>query len=233
VARRRFFFRNLGPKILALAIALAVWFALSGERRERISERSYRIPLSLVNIPARTIVASPLPGAVDVRVRGPFTALRGLEPEKLEAVIDLLNATPGEKVYRLAPEDINVPPEVEVIALSPGEVRVVLDNVAEKLLPIVPALSGEVAAGSQVVDVSVEPRVARVMGPATALGKMTGIGTEPVSLANRAATFSATTTVLPDAPGVRVRQGQVVNVTVRIGPAPAKTPTETAGAVAR
>ncbi len=233
MARRRFFFRNLGPKILALAIALAVWFALSGERRERISERSYRIPLSLVNIPARTIVASPLPGAVDVRVRGPFTALRGLEPEKLEAVIDLLNATPGEKVYRLAPEDINVPPEVEVIALSPGEVRVVLDNVAEKLLPIVPALSGEVAAGSQVVDVSVEPRVARVMGPATALGKMTGIGTEPVSLANRAATFSATTTVLPDAPGVRVRQGQVVNVTVRIGPAPAKTPTETAGAVAR
>ena len=233
MARRRFFFRNLGPKILALAIALAVWFALSGERRERISERSYRIPLSLVNIPARTIVASPLPGAVDVRVRGPFTALRGLEPEKLEAVIDLLNATPGEKVYRLAPEDINVPPEVEVIALSPGEVRVVLDNVAEKLLPIVPVLSGEVAAGSQVVDVSVEPRVARVMGPATALGKMTGIGTEPVSLANRAATFSATTTVLPDAPGVRVRQGQVVNVTVRIGPAPAKTPTETAGAVAR
>ena len=233
MARRRFFFRNLGPKILALAIALAVWFALSGERRERISERSYRIPLSLVNIPARTIVASPLPGAVDVRVRGPFTALRGLEPEKLEAVIDLLNATPGEKVYRLAPEDINVPPEVEVIALSPGEVRVVLDNVAEKLLPIVPVLSGEVAAGSQVVDVSVEPRIARVMGPATALGKMTGIGTEPVSLANRAATFSATTTVLPDAPGVRVRQGQVVNVTVRIGPAPAKTPTETAGAVGR
>ncbi|HEY3173595.1 MAG TPA: CdaR family protein [Thermoanaerobaculia bacterium] len=233
MARRRFFFRNLGLKILALAIAVAVWFALSGERRERISERSYRIPLSLVNIPFRTIVASPLPGAVDVRVRGPFTALRGLEPEKLEAVIDLLNATPGEKTYRLAPEDINVPPEVEVIALSPGEVRVLLDKVAEKLLPIVPALSGEVAPGSQVVDVSVEPKIARVMGPATALAKMTGIGTEPVSLANRAATFSATTTVLPDAPGVRVREGQVVNVTVRIGPAPTKTPTETAGAAAR
>ncbi len=183
-----------------------------------------------MNIPTRTIVASPLPGGVDVRVRGPFTALRGLQPEKLEAVIDLLNATPGEKIYRLAPEDINVPPEVEVIALSPGQVQVVLDNVAEKVLPVVPALSGEVAPGSQVVDVSVEPRVARVVGPATALGKMTGVGTEPISLANRAATFSATTTVLPDAPGVRVRQGQVVNVTVRIGPAPTKTPTPTAGA---
>lgn len=227
--RRPFIFRNLGLKLLALAIALAVWFALSGQRRERISERSYRIPLSLVNIPAKTIVASPLPGAVDVRVRGPFTALRQLEPEKLEAVIDLLSSSPGEKIYRLAPEDINVPPEIEVIALSPAEVRVVLDQVAERFLPIVPALSGEVAPGSQVVDVTVDPRIARVIGPATALSRMRGIGTEPVSLAGRAATFSATTTVLPDAPGVRVREGQIVDVTVRIGPAPGTTPVPTAG----
>ena len=36
--------------------------SLSGERRERISERSYRIPLSVANIPPRTIIASPLAG---------------------------------------------------------------------------------------------------------------------------------------------------------------------------
>jgi len=219
MAWKRFFFRNLPAKLLALAIALVVWFALSGQRRERISERSYRIPLSLVNIPARTMVASPLPDAVDVRVRGAFTALRQLEPEKLEAVIDLLNARPGERVYRLAPEDINVPPEVEIIALSPPEISVVLDRIGERFLPIVPALSGEPAAGSQIVDATVDPRIARVVGPATALAKMTGVGTDPVSLAGRAATFSTATTVAPNVPGVRVREGQVVNVTVKIGPA--------------
>lgn len=222
--RRRLFLRNLGLKLFALAIALGVWFALSGQRRERISERSYRIPLSLINIPARTMVASALPGGVDVRVRGPFTALRQLEPEKLEAVIDLRNAPPGERLYRFAPEDINVPPEVEIIAIAPSEVRVALDRVGEKLLPIVPALSGDVAAGSQVVDVTADPRIARVMGPATVLEKMTGVGTEPISLANRAATFSATTTVYPGVPGVRVREGQVVDVTIRIGPIATRTP---------
>ncbi len=230
--RRRWFLRNLGPKALALGIALLVWFALSGERRERISERSYRIPLSLVNIPARTMVASPLPGGVDVRVRGPFTALRQLEPEKLEAVIDLLNADPGERIHRLEPEDINVPPEVEVLAIAPSEIRVLLDRIGERLLPIMPALSGETAAGSEVVDVSVDPRIARVVGPATALEQMTGVSTEPVPLAGRATTFSATTTVLPNVPGVRVRQGQVVNVIVRIGPAPTKTPVSGEHAVA-
>jgi hypothetical protein len=222
--RRRFFLRNLGLKLLALAIALGVWFALSGQRRERISERSYRIPLSLINIPARTMVASPLPGGVDVRVRGSFTALRQLEPEKLEAVIDLRNAPPGERLYRFAPEDINVPPEVEIIAIAPAEVRVAIDRIGERLLPIVPSLSGNVAIGSQVVDVTADPRIARVMGPASVLEKMTRVGTEPISLENRAATFSATTTVHPNEAGVRVREGQVVDVTVRIGPAATRTP---------
>jgi hypothetical protein len=223
--RRRFFFRNLGLKLLALAIALLAWFAFSGQRRERISERSYRIPLSLVNVPPQTMVASPLPGGVEVRVRGPFTALRQLQPERLEAVIDLLNGRPGERVHRFAPEDINVPPEVEVLAISPGEVRVVLDRIGERLLPIVPALTGETARGAQVVDVIVEPRIARVVGPATSVEKMTAVSTEPVSLANRSATFSATTTALPNVPGVRVREGQVVHVTVRMGPAPTLTAT--------
>jgi hypothetical protein len=223
--RRRFFFRNLGLKLLALAIALLAWFALSGQRRERISERSYRIPLSLVNVPPQTMVASPLPGGVEVRVRGPFTALRQLQPERLEAVIDLLNGRPGERVHRFAPEDINVPPEVEVLAISPGEVRVVLDRIGERLLPIVPALTGDTSPGAQVVDVIVDPRIARVVGPATSLEKMTGISTEPISLADRSATFSATTTALPNVPGVRVREGQVVHVTVRMGPAPTKTAT--------
>ncbi|HEY6064722.1 MAG TPA: hypothetical protein VIY96_01110 [Thermoanaerobaculia bacterium] len=231
--RRRFFFRNLGLKVLALAIALLAWFALSGQRRERISERSYRIPLSLVNVPTQTMVASALPGGVEVRVRGPFTALRQLQPERLEAVIDLINARPGERLHRFAPEDINVPPEVEVLAISPAEVRVVLDHIAERLLPIVPALTGDTAPTAQVVDVIVDPRIARVVGPASALEKMISVSTEPISLAGRSATFSATTTAQPNVPGVRVREGQVVRVAVRIGPSPTPNPTPGGPAAAR
>ena len=216
----RFLLRNVGTKLLALAIGVLVWFFLSGQRRERTSERSYRIPLSIANIPPRTLISSALPGGVDVRVRGPFTALRQLEPEKLEAVIDLREGRTGEQVYRLSPDDINVPPEVEVIALVPLQVPITLDRVAEKILPIVPDLTGEPAAGQRVVDVLVEPRVARVIGPATALERMTAITTDPVFIGGRSATFSMPATLSPGAPGVRVREGQIVTVTVRIGPSP-------------
>src|SRR5260370_41129264 len=96
-------FRNLGLKLLALAIALVVWFVFAAQRRERISERTYRIPLSLVNIPGQMVIASPLPPSVDVRARGPFTALSQLDPGKLEAVIALLDAAPGGRRYQLPP----------------------------------------------------------------------------------------------------------------------------------
>ncbi|MEO8189083.1 MAG: CdaR family protein [Acidobacteriota bacterium] len=218
MATRPALLRNLGLKVLALGIALLVWFVLSAQRRERISERSYRIALSVVNIPERTIIASAVPPTVDVRVRGPFTALRQVDPDKIEAVIDLQGATRGERLYRLAPEDINVAPEIEVIAISPADVRIVLDAVTEKVLSIAPNLTGTPAPGWEVGDVSIEPRSARIAGPSAVLGKMTSVSTDPVSLSERSATFSTPATVVADAPGVRVREGQIVTVTVHLHP---------------
>jgi hypothetical protein len=218
-------FRNAGTKVLALVIACVAWYLLSGERRERISERSYRIPLSIVNIPAGKIIVSPVPDAVDVRLRGSFTALRQIEPAKLEAVLDLLGATQGEKRYPLAPEDINVPRGVEVIAIAPTEVRLSLDAVADKVLPIVPEVTGSPAPGSHVEEIAAEPRSGRVMGPANTLARLTALRTEPVSVEGRDASFSAATTVASQPAGVRVREGQLVTVRVRIRPSPTPAPT--------
>ena len=219
--------RNLGTKLLALAIAVLVWFVFSAQQRERISERSYRIPLSVANVPAGTLIASPLPPTIEVRLRGPFTALRQLDPVKLEAVVDLTDAPRGEKIFRLAPEDINVPQSVEAIAIAPSEIRVALDTTAEKILPIVARVTGKPAEGYDVGEVTVEPHVARLLGPASAIAPMTAVETDPISLVNRSATFSVPATVVAEAPGVRVREGQVVTVTVRLRPVPGPEPTPT------
>jgi len=222
---RSLVFRNFGTKMLALAIACATWWVVSGDRRERISERSYRIPLSIVNIPRGRVVVSPLPDAVDVRVRGPFTPLRQLDPTKLDAVLDLIEAPAGERRYLLAPEDINVPANVEVVSISPAEIRVVLDSVAEKQVPILPDLSGRPAAGWALEDASSEPRSARIVGPAGTLAKTAAVRTEPVSIEGRDGSFAVPTTLAPQAPGVRVRESQIVTVRVRMHALPTPIPT--------
>lgn len=218
-------FRNLSTKLLALGIACATWYILTGQRRERISERNYRIPLSIVNVPKGTMVVSPLPDSVDVRVRGAFTPLRALEPSKLEALVDLADAVPGEKRYPLGPGDINVPSDIEVIAISPAEIRLVLDSVAEKTLPITAQLSGQPAPGARLDEVGVEPRNARLLGPAKTLERLSSVATQPVSLEGRDASFTESTTLDLPAPGLRVREGQLVTVRVKIMPAPPPEPT--------
>src|SRR5262249_47487547 len=179
---------------------------------------SYRVALTVANLPPGTLIASPLPPTVEVRLRGPFTALRQLDPDRTEAVIDLSNAPRGERIYRLAAEGVNLPREVEVIAIAPSEVRVVLDASAEKSLPIAPRLTGKPAKGFELGEVSVDPRVARLVGPASALSGMSAVETDPIPLADRAASFSMPANVMTDAPGVQVREGQVVTVHVKLRP---------------
>src|SRR5215468_4235136 len=190
MTRRSQILANPGMKLLALAIAVAMWFSFSWQRRERLSERSYRIPLSVANIPSRTLIATPLPPGVDVRLRGPFTALRQLDPQKLEAVLDLTNAGRGPRTYRLTADDVNTPPEVEVIALAPDSITVALESAVEKSVPIVPEVTGTPADGTRVTEVSVEPRTALVVGPESAVAKLTQVRTEPISVTGRRSTMA-------------------------------------------
>lgn len=229
MALPRFLVRNAGAKLLALAIALALWFSLSGERRERTSERTYHVPLSIVNIPPHSLVASAMPPSVDVRLRAPFTAFRQLEPDRLEAVLDLKEATPGDRVYRLTSDDVNVPPEVEVISISPQEIPFRLDTVEEKTLPVAPAVVGDPAPGLRVAGVQAVPATAHLSGPASVLAKMTEVATVPVSVAGRNTTFTVPAALAVSAPGLRLRQAPGVAVTVRLEaipptPEPAPTP---------
>lgn len=224
MALTRSLLRNPGTKLLSLAIAVAVWFSLSGERRERTSERSYHMPLSIVNIPPRSLVASPLPSSVDVRLRGPFTALRQLEPDKLEAVLDLKEAQPGEVVYRFTTEDVNVPPDVEVVSISPPEVRFALDTLQEKTLRVAPSVTGEPASGMRVAQTSAEPAEVRVAGPAGTLARMSTVETSAVSVEGKSASFSAPASLILAGTGLRLRQSPFVTVSVRLEPLPPPTP---------
>ena len=222
----RILFRNLGTKLLALAIACATWFVLSGQRRERISERSYRIPLSVVNVPAGTMIVSPLPDAVDVRLRGAFTPLRTLEPGKLEAVVDLADAVARREALR---------PRARRHQRAAGG-RGHRDRAGRD--PPRPRHRRREDAPDRRRDHRragarraprrggrrAEERPYRRPGQDAGAASTT-VPTEPVSVEGRDATFSETTTLALPAPGVRVREGQLVTVRVRIRPAPRSEPT--------
>jgi len=198
---KRLFLHNAGWKLLAFALAAFLWFSLSGQRRQRISERGYVIPLTVVNLPPDLVLASPVPDTVDVRLRGPFDAIRLADPSKMEAVMDFADSETGERIYKLGGDDINAPEELEVVSISPPAVRVRIERVAHRQVAIVARFMSSEGAG---VVARVDPPRATIAGPELEVGKMESIPTDPISLAGRNGQDLTIPATLAAEPNVRV-----------------------------
>lgn len=208
---KRLLVENLAWKLLALALAGFLWFSLSGQKRQRISERGYVIPLTVVNLPADMVIASPVPDAVDVRLRGPFDAIRIADPSKMEAVMDFSDARPGDRIYKLGADDINAPEELEVVSIAPPTVRARIEKLAQKDVRIAPRFAG---ADPAAVSARVQPPTARITGPESEVARLEAVSTDPISLAGRTGDFTASATLAAE-PSIRVVQPKGI-VTVHV-----------------
>jgi hypothetical protein len=115
--------RNLGLKVSALAISLALWAAY---KSEPIVEVGYNAPLAVMNLPPELEITSDVPTDVRVRVRGRSFLLRRLTPGDLSVSVDFSHAQAGNQLLRLAPDMVGAPYGAEVVGVVPSEIRVSL-----------------------------------------------------------------------------------------------------------
>ena len=209
-------FRNPGLKAIAVGIAVLLWFAVGGEK---IVERSLRAPLELQNIPVGLEVVGEIPSAVDVRVRGSSTVLGQLATGDVVAVLDVSAARVGRGLYHLAPDHVRVLPfGVEVTYVGPGTLPLVMERSGTKLVPVVPSVDGQPAAGYTVEKVTVEPGEVEVIGPESALRNLKQASTDSVSLDGVTESVRETVTIgLPNS-AARLRTPRVGRVLVEVVP---------------
>jgi YbbR domain-containing protein len=104
-------FRNLGLKVLALALAIVLWVTVAGEH---VVERSLRVPLEFRNIPDALEILGNTPDTVDVRLRGSSALLSRVQPGEIVAVLDLAAARAGSRLFHLRADEVRAPFGVEV-----------------------------------------------------------------------------------------------------------------------
>lgn len=210
-------FRHLGLKILSIVLAALIWLIVSGEQ---IVERALRIPLEFTNLPSQLELVGDTPNVVDVRVRGSSGALSRIAAGELVAVLDLRSARSGRRLFHLANNDVRAPFGVEVVQISPSNVSITLETSATKVVPVVPELDGVPRDGYVVGTVAADPATVEVVGPASAVDRMTRAITEPVSVAGATKTVTETVNIgVPDS-AVRLQSPVGARVTVIITPAP-------------
>jgi YbbR domain-containing protein len=223
---------RLSLRLLALFLAFAVWFFVSAPRRERVSERAFAAPLSLVNMPRSLVITTPVPDTVSVRLRGRGSEVRSLSSQNLEVTLDLGWAQPGEATITLSPRAINVPPDVEVVSIDPTKLRFRVEPLRQKVVPIRPFLVGSARDGYVIGDPTVAPETALVSGPASQIRKLSEVATERIIMTGRTEPFVQNVAVLSDLSLVRIIEPSTVQVTVPVSATigPQVPPTGTAEA---
>jgi YbbR domain-containing protein len=211
-------FSTLSLRLLALLLAFAVWFVVSAPRRERVAERAFAAPLSVVNMPRNLAITTPVPDSVSVRLRGRASDVRSLSSQNLEVTLDLGWAQPGEATITLSPQAINVPPQVEVVSIDPTKLRFRVEPLRQKIVPIRPFLIGVPRSGYVVGDPTVEPDHALVSGPASQIRNLSDVATERIIMTGRTEPFVQNVAVLSDLSLVRVIEPLTAQVTVPVNP---------------
>ncbi len=174
--------RNIIFKILALVLAVILWFLVVGEER---AEVGLTIPLELVNMPRDMIVVNNLPQGIDIRVNGPRSLIRSLTTRNLSKSLDLSNTRAGTITYSISSEGIRLPRGVAVTRIHPTQVVVVLQKQIKKMIPVRARVIGRPASGYEVESVRIRPEEVEVSGSEEVIKDLENLSTKPVDIGGR------------------------------------------------
>jgi YbbR domain-containing protein len=168
-------------KLLSLLLAIALWFAVSGEER---TETTLNMPLEMINLKQHLMVTSEVPPAIQVRVVGPRSIINNLSQTRLTEALDLANYKSGRHTFYLGPNSFSFPRGVQVIRIQPNPINLTLAATITQTLPIKPVIENNPPEGYQVVSVQTRPSQVTVKGPVPELSVLKSISTLPIDLSN-------------------------------------------------
>jgi len=173
--------RNPGLKLVSLLLAFFLWFSINVSERD--AEGTIDVPLNVRSLASGLIVTNQPAKPVVVTLRGPRTILDGVDERRARMALDLSNATPGEMRVELNSDMIRpeLPRRLKVVRIEPARVKVRVERLARRRLPVRPELAGMPPLGYS-PEATVTPAEVEVSGPAGKVEDLKEIKTEPIEL---------------------------------------------------
>jgi diadenylate cyclase len=117
----QFFRKNWLAKALAVSLAIGFWYVLVPG--SKIVQVSYKVPVSVQNLPSDLQIEEVQPTAVSVTLAGPRRAFYLFDPRSLRLTIDASLAERGRRTFNISERNIQHPTDVTVQGLEPSSVR--------------------------------------------------------------------------------------------------------------
>ena len=214
-------FADWGLKLLALAITLGLWFAVTGQRAPTTA-RLRKVPLFFV-LPNDMEISNEPREEVDLTLRGSKRVLDAIKSSDVSLSYDASSHRPGERVVQLSPNNITLQlPEgvsregVTVERIEPGSVPLRLERRVERELEVEPRPEGKLPDGFELTGTQSLPARVRVRGPESHVNALERAPTETILLEGRTESFTATQIAIDIPDRKVVALDAVVDVIVKI-----------------
>ncbi|MCF0154697.1 MAG: hypothetical protein HUJ84_03055 [Veillonella sp.] len=178
--------KNKMAKFLTLIAAILLWFFVVREQNPMV-EVTYNVAIQQQNLDSHYVVEG-VPAMVRVTLRGPRDTMVTLRPEFMKASLDLDEVKPGQNNVTIT---FTPPNGVTVVDLKPDNITVVVDEYAERQLPVEISPTGWFSSDVALKSLSIIPQTVKVSGPKEMVNRVAHVQLN-VNLANQTKNFTAT-----------------------------------------
>ncbi|GGB63313.1 YbbR-like domain-containing protein [Deinococcus soli (ex Cha et al. 2016)] len=215
---------NLLPKLLALAVSVTLWVVATADRRANV-EQGFDVPVTVRdttgNGQEKRATSNLNPASVRVILSGRPERLRDLQPDSIEAVVDVTDAPEGSFTRTVT---VTAPGGTALQRVTPTRVQGFVDTQVARTLPV--TLSVTSPPDSSLPRYQVTPGEATVSGAGQIVVSVARLATSPAPLgvnAEREVPLIALDAAGRPVTGVTMRPSTVTVRRLDTGELPVKT----------
>ncbi|MBV8845360.1 MAG: YbbR-like domain-containing protein [Bryobacterales bacterium] len=173
---------NLGWKVASLLIAMLLWYAVEGAPE---SVTIHTVPVLYRNLASGLILSSDTPETVRAELRGTSVKLTLASLAQVSAALDLSDVRgPGERTFNLSRENFSLPGGISFLHVIPSQVRLVVDRIAYRDVPVNVRIEGTPPAGYTLVRREITPDKLRISGPERRVTRVEFAETDPIDVSS-------------------------------------------------
>ena len=184
---KKIFLENLGLKIAAVLLAVALWFFATSRGQ---SERSIDVPLVFRNIPSGIEMVNNNIKTISLNIKGQERLIKNIKLSDIVIYIDLSKAKKGKSIYYITRDNIKLPHSLTVLNINPSSVKVIIEDTITKTVKVRPVIIGEPEKGYYVKSVEVAPEIVVIEGVSSEVRRFNTIKTEALDITGSNETFT-------------------------------------------
>ncbi len=179
-------------KILAIVIALVIWF---NAKTDQFSYYTVKASFNIQDFPENLILVNHLPSKVDVKIYGKIKDI--IYARSLIKPIIFINGKTlkkGENIINIDRSNVNMSryDKVEVIQIIPEYLNINIDNKISKNVAVIPFVKGNPKEGYiQSGEIDVKPDEIMIEGPKQLVEKINYLNTDIIDITGRGKSYNS------------------------------------------